>query len=200
MQLKGLGLTTSLTLSDRDETEKADAGASGLTSHFALLLHAHYSEAAWPPLPYVLSMSSRFRPTDPRDRIFALRNISDVEENELVPDYDEPVEVVYRGATACMIGRTALSFPALYMAGIIYHRNLQKLHTRVPDWSTMIPAMSFGCTADRAVTKGFDEEIFYACGKSFALACEPSYPSPESVRLVGRTLDKSYHTTALARD
>jgi hypothetical protein len=147
-----------------------------------------------PPLPYVLANCQPFESTDPRDRIFALLNISsNTNDNALAPDYNKPVEAVFVDATRHMLTKNGPLISLLFSAGIGYDRALGMLPSWVPDWSTEIPSMSFGISTENAVV--LDYEVYNACGKDFELATIPTCSDGASMSLKGRIIDtvKSHH-------
>ena len=182
-KIQDIGMEASLAPHE-SETEISTVGARNLASIYRLRYHIDSPY----PLLFVLSFCQSFRSTDPRDRIFALLNISsDMNDDAIAPDYSKPVEVVFADATRRMLTKTEPLISLLYSAGIGYDRALGMLPSWVPDWSTELPCMSFGISEN-------DEE-YHACGKDFGLTTIPACSDSVSVSLKGRIIDtvKSYY-------
>jgi hypothetical protein len=140
----------------RDELE-------GLLTIYSLRYDISH-KGSFPPLPYVLSTCRYFGSTDPRDRIFALLNISSyTNDNALEPDCNKPVEAVFTDAARCMLTKPSPVISVLYSIGIGHNRKLDMLPSWVPDWLTAFPSLSFGTTADSPVLQNL--ELYYACGR-----------------------------------
>lgn len=140
-----------------------------------------------PSFHYILSLCIGLQLTDPRDRIFALLNISAETNNDsLAPDYNKSVEEVFIHTARHFVTRTQPNLSFLHSAGIGCDRKLTTLPSWVPDWSGSFPATSFGAVADGS---GLLDKYYYACGEDYELMTIPVCSIRFSIHLRGRVLD-----------
>jgi len=161
-------------------------GAAGLTVT-AGIRHLVQEERT-PTLTWNLLTCHPFRVTDPRDRIFALLNISsDADDEALKPNYSKPLKNVFIDSTIHLLRKRSESISLLYAAGIGMRRALHDLPSWVADWTTPHPGTIFGAIADTAEILG--KQGFRACGTNFVHPCLVCSPDLGSIRLKAQIFD-----------
>jgi len=94
-------------------------------------------------LAMVLFKSMGFLATDPKDQIYGILGLINMGNVELQPQYENTVQSVYMHAVQWSLVQEE-SFDLLYLSGITHPRNIPRLPSWVPDFSTDIAINPFG--------------------------------------------------------
>ena len=91
-----------------------------------------------PELIFCLLVCPRFKATDARDMLFAIRGMaSDATDAALDPSYNDSPEKVYTRWTVYLLTERIGGSIILHIAGIGYERKLSDLPSWVPDWTSV---------------------------------------------------------------
>lgn len=100
-------------------------------------LRSHLSSGESVSLSDLLSLTTRFEATDPRDKVYALLGVTNnIPTQALLPDYGKSVEQVYIDVTQHFI-TNGEAFFAMKYAGVGHVRMMEELPSWVPDWTTL---------------------------------------------------------------
>jgi len=191
VEIFGTGLIKFLQSPDKSKHEATWLGAEGVNTTFILRCH-HKFRPTMPPFSYILNACRGFLSTDPRDKIFALLNISFERSSDLlIPDYNKSVEV-FGAVTRHFLTRKNPLLALLSSGGIGYDRTLTTIPSWIPDWTNPNPSTSFGANDNGGHNH---PDPYYACGKDYKLIATPTFLDLLSIRLKGRVVDivRSYH-------
>jgi hypothetical protein len=141
-----------------------------------------------PPLAIGLLIAPYFECTDPRDRTFALRQISaERHDQSLRSNYHQTVHSSFTQTASHLLQQDATSMILLYGAGVGQLRNLDGLPSWVPDWTRPRKIRLFGLTAEFV---SMDEEDRFRAGLSdFSHARVQFEPSSLSLIVAARVFD-----------
>lgn len=163
-------------------------GAEGLVSMYATRYLVQDVRKS-PTLSWLLLGTSHLGATDPRDRVFALANISsDKGDLAFKPNYRKSVEDVYLDSTIHILTKTTGHIGPLYAAGIGHSRNLGRLPSWVPDWTATASRTILGSLAESTASSGF--KGFQACGTDFDSSSIAFDETKVSIKVNARLIDR----------
>lgn len=180
LQRSGLEILISTFLGDQNG---ATVGAEALTVTCGMRDLVRIART--PTLEWNLMNCYTFDTTDPRDRVFALLNISsDAGDVALAPNYNKSVGDVFIDSAKYLLQKRSNSVSILYAAGIGTKRSLNGLPSWVPDWTTPPLGTIFGAIGDTAEI--LEKKGFKASGDDLN---EPIVVCERSLKLKARICD-----------